>query len=252
MPRVLKIYAIISMATGLVLYQYLLYAHMNGRLLDVWRRLNAGEDDFFVPHDFEVSSAELQHACLRASRWRGAGGAHREVVIHDFHVNQELPDKVVNVATGSGGDGGVGTIVPKSQGSATEQRGETFSAAEGGNAAGNNRIATTHVAIYDVAVDGQKLLHRQFIRTSDGTILEIFGEAGREVGWKLGSSLNALMQDKTGGGDGPEQGAQDKGIFAGMLPAATLAAAAAPAETIAVEAGGDGSFVSAGEQSEVT
>ncbi|CAM9173752.1 unnamed protein product, partial [Hapterophycus canaliculatus] len=80
---------------------------------------------------------------------------------------------------------------------------------------------TTHVVIYDVSVEGKKLLHRQFLRASDGTILEVFGEAGREVGWQLTSSLNALMREEMGGAaaglGGPDK---DQGIFAGMLPAA--------------------------------
>lgn len=78
--------------------------------------------------------------------------------------------------------------------------------------------------IYDVSVDAKKSLHRQFLRTSDGTILEVFGEAGQEVGWKLTSSLNALIREEMGGKASDEvQKAQ--GIFAGMLP---MAAPVAP------------------------
>lgn len=191
-----------SMVTALFLHQYLLHAHMNGRMLDVWRRLNAGEDEFFVPHDLEVSAAELQHACVRSRRWRGPGGARREVVLHDFHVNEETPE------------------VPAT---ATPRSGSTRAATY------HKGTMTTHVAIYDVTVDGKKSLHRQFLRTADGTILEIFGEAGREVGWQLRSSLNDLMQQESGSSAGAAGGGKDQGIFAGMLPEAALPVVAADA-----------------------
>lgn len=89
------------MATAIILHQYLLHAHMNGRMIDIWRRLNASEQDFFVPHDLEVSAAELHYACQRAKRWRGAGGARREVILHDFQVNED--EAVANTTSGAGG-----------------------------------------------------------------------------------------------------------------------------------------------------
>lgn len=187
-----QIYFMVSMVTALILHQYLLHAHMNGRMLDVWRRLNASEDTFFVPHDLEISAMELQHACVRSRRWRGPGGARREVVLHDFHVNEEAPGEPATVTPRDGG--------PQV---ATNHKG----------------TMTTHVAIYDVAVEGKKSLHRQFLRTAEGTILELFGEAGREVGWQLRSSLNALMQQESGS-SADAGGGKDQGIFAGMLPEA--------------------------------
>lgn len=75
------------------------------------------------------------------------------------------------------------------------------------------------MAIYDVTVDGERSLHRQFLGTSDGTILEVFGEVGREVGWQLGESLNALMQAESGGRVGVGGGKKGKDIFAGLMPA---------------------------------
>ena len=37
-------------------YVYFLKLHMNGRLLDVYQRLNCPGDAFFLPYDFEVSN----------------------------------------------------------------------------------------------------------------------------------------------------------------------------------------------------
>ncbi|CAM9778240.1 unnamed protein product, partial [Hapterophycus canaliculatus] len=103
----IMIYAMVSIATALILHQYLLHAHMNGRMVDVWRRLNADEDNFFVPHDLELSAAELQHACVRARKWRGPNGARREVVFYDFIVDEG------NSAQAAGS--GETTATPRSQ-----------------------------------------------------------------------------------------------------------------------------------------
>lgn len=208
---------------------------MNGRMLDVWRRLNASEDNFFIPHDLELSAAELQHACIRAGKWRGPNGSRREVVFYDFHANDEqdgsMPGATPRSQSGGGGGGGGGTNSNCVGGGTTESQrrgGRGGGAARGPGGRGGAR--TTHVVIYDVSVDAKKSLHRQFLRTSDGTILEVFGEAGQEVGWHLTSSLNALMRAEVGedaaGLDGADK---DQGIFAGMLPPAAAAPSAASA-----------------------
>lgn len=222
---------------ALILHQYLLHAHMNGRMLDVWRRLNANEDNFFVPHDLELSAAELQHACVRARKWRGPNGARREVVFYDFHANDEA-DGPTPAATPRSQSGGGGSGSTNSNSAGGGAAGSRIRGGRGGRAAhgpgGGDGARTTHVVIYDVSVDAKKSLHRQFLRTYDGTILEVFGEAGREVGWQLTSSLNALMRAELGedpaGLDGAEK---DQGIFAGMLPPAE--SAAPPASAIVVD-----------------
>lgn len=235
-----QIYGLVSITTALILHQYLLHAHMNGRMLDVWRRLNANEDNFFIPHDLELSAAELQYACVRARKWRGPNGARREVVFYDFHANDEEdgPTPGATPRSQSGGGGGStnsnsagGGMVAAPQGSRRQGgRGGGASHRTGSGEGGGAR--TTHVAIYDVSVDEKKSLHRQFLRTSDGTILEVFGEAGREVGWQLTSSLNRLMREEIGenaaGSDGAEKA---QGIFAGML---SPAAAASPVASAAI------------------
>ena len=222
----------VSITTALILHQYLLHAHMNGRMLDVWRRLNAREDDFFVPHDLEVSAAELQHACMRARRYNGAGGARREVVVHDFHATDETPPEGASPESDvSGGDNKMKKPGNKLWGRAAKAakisgRGDSYA----------SRVSTMHVAIYDLTVEGKKSLHRQFLRTPNGAILEMFGENDREVGWQLRSTLNALMRKEAGGGSKVEEEKQEKGIFAGMLPAsAPPPGVAAPAVAIPLE-----------------
>jgi hypothetical protein len=63
-----------------MLYWYLLNMHLDGHMLDVWRRANARSEDCFVPHDEELSRNELTLICSAASRWVGPKGARREVV----------------------------------------------------------------------------------------------------------------------------------------------------------------------------
>ncbi|CBJ31118.1 conserved unknown protein [Ectocarpus siliculosus] len=219
------IYAFVSVTTALILHQYLLHAHMNGRMLDVWRRLNADEDNFFIPHDLELSAAELQHACVRARKWRGPNGARREVVFFDFHVSEEEDGQEAGGATPRSETGrGPAAVSRRGPGSATGR----------GPKSGGGK--TTHVVIYDVSVDSKKSLHRQFLQTSDGTILEVFGEAGREVGMQFSSSLNALLREEIGGVGAGSNGAEnDEGIFAGMLP--TAAASAIPSASAHEESG---------------
>ena len=48
-------YVGLGVLAGFLLYLYLLYVHMNGRMLDVYRRLHGSTESFFVPHDFEVT-----------------------------------------------------------------------------------------------------------------------------------------------------------------------------------------------------
>ena len=227
-----QIYSLVSITTALILHQYLLHAHMNGRMLDVWRRLNANEDNFFIPHDLELSAAELQHACVRARKWRGPNGARREVVFYDFHANDEEDGRGRGATPRSQGDGG-GTTSSNSASGGTAGSRRRGGRGEGAAHGPGGGPRTTHVVIYDVSVDAKKSLHRQFLRTSDGTILEVFGEAGQEVGWQLTSSLNALMRAEIGeDAAGLDGAAKDQGIFAGMLPPAVDAPSAASAGAI--------------------
>lgn len=142
----------------------------------------------------KVSSAELKYACRRAKRWRGAGGTRREVVLHDLHVNPPESESI----------------------SATASRDAEGTPAT--NLSPTTEISTaTHVAIYDVLVSGKRSLHRQFLRTADGTILEVFGKVGSEVGWRLGETMKTLRleetEEATGTAGGGEKG---NGIFAGI------------------------------------
>jgi hypothetical protein len=87
---VVFLYAVLILAGFFFVYLYLLHLHMDGRMLDLYRRLNAPEEAFLVPHDFEVSAAELQWIVGRAARWRGAKGTARRIAVCDYVVTDPL------------------------------------------------------------------------------------------------------------------------------------------------------------------
>lgn len=45
----------IMMFSGYCFYRYMIFTYMEGRILDLYRRLNGTYKQFFLPHDNEVS-----------------------------------------------------------------------------------------------------------------------------------------------------------------------------------------------------
>jgi hypothetical protein len=56
------------------LYNYVIFIHMNGRLIDVYSRLTAPESSFFMPNDSEVSLRYFNDICHRANTYRSLMG----------------------------------------------------------------------------------------------------------------------------------------------------------------------------------
>lgn len=96
------VYAVLSCLSLVCLYAYLLHVHMNGRMLDVYRRVHGQEGDFFVPHDRELGLTELRAICDAASRWKGPRGTQRKVFVHEYTLADPLDpafeEKNVHVA----------------------------------------------------------------------------------------------------------------------------------------------------------
>lgn len=63
--------------------------HNNGRMLDIFHRLHAAEDDFFMPFDLEISNQELAYICNKAEQWRGEEGERRKVAVYDYIWEEE-------------------------------------------------------------------------------------------------------------------------------------------------------------------
>lgn len=53
--------------------------HNDGRMLDVYQRLNAKEGMYFLPEDLELSNQELSYIVKKAEQWRGFNGERRKV-----------------------------------------------------------------------------------------------------------------------------------------------------------------------------
>ena len=83
------VYAFTTFFTIFVLCHYMLYFHMNGRLLDVYNRLTGEVSDFHVPGDMEVSTREIRHVAQKAQRWRGSSGETRAVSVMDYFLTDQ-------------------------------------------------------------------------------------------------------------------------------------------------------------------
>ncbi len=125
--------------SSLLLYYYFIYIHKGGRILDIWRRLHATEDEFFIPNDYEITHEELHSLCQRAEVWKGGDGAIRKVVIKD------LPPASIDLSLHS------------------KNRPDNPD---------DERI--TYYGIFEVSMAGRVKLYRHFLALSDGTIIEVF------------------------------------------------------------------------------
>lgn len=61
------IHFILTVFTGAIFYRYMLYRFMDGRILDLYRRLAGSYKTFFMPNDNEISLRYLQWVI---TRWR--------------------------------------------------------------------------------------------------------------------------------------------------------------------------------------
>ena len=75
--------------SSVVLYLYFLRVHNNGRLMDVYHRLHAREDEFFIPYDLETSNVELSYVCKKAEQFRGEEGERRKTAVYDYIWEEE-------------------------------------------------------------------------------------------------------------------------------------------------------------------
>jgi hypothetical protein len=75
--------------SGFLVYNYVLRLHNNGLMHDVYVRLHAPNYAFFVPHDLEMSIAELRWIVEKAEAWRGYDGERRKTVVFDYVTKDE-------------------------------------------------------------------------------------------------------------------------------------------------------------------
>jgi len=140
------LYIVTIFTSSVVLYFYFLRIHNNGRLMDVYHRLHAREDEFFIPYDLEISNVELSYVCKKAEQWRGEEGERRKSAVYDYIWEEEQID-----------ESDMGASDRKKTG---------------------HREITTHVSIHTIHLDGLRELYRHFLRLPDGAVVEVFGEMG--------------------------------------------------------------------------
>ncbi len=93
------LYVFLSGLAMFLLYIYLLYIHLGGRMLDVYTRLTAPETKFFVPMDSEVSEGYLEWVCAKAHQFSNAQGHSRRIVVGEYQlsdVNNEHNTQVLS------------------------------------------------------------------------------------------------------------------------------------------------------------
>jgi hypothetical protein len=74
-----------------------------------------------------------------------------------------------------------------------------------------SKEVTTHLAIYNLEIDGSKTLYRHFLRMPDGTIIELFDVVAKSLGSQYDSLEKLLLSDQNVAGAGA------KGFFANFL-----------------------------------
>jgi hypothetical protein len=57
-----------TVINGFLFYNYMIFIHMNGRILDLYKRLSGSMKSFFIPHDNEVSLKYVQWVVERAKK----------------------------------------------------------------------------------------------------------------------------------------------------------------------------------------
>jgi len=162
------LYMVLMSLSAAMFYWYFLRLHHCGRNIDLYIRLTSDEDKFFLPHDAEVSAEDLTGIVKKAEKWRGKKGQRRKVVVQDYiftSTDEDDPDDVTKIET------------------------ETV----------------TLIALFELALDGERELHRQFLM-ENGSIIEVFDQIDdllkkysvREEERKQQSSISGAGKRKSG------------------------------------------------------
>jgi hypothetical protein len=137
----------LMIASAILFYWYMLKIHMNGRMIDMHRRLISSEEAFDMPNDMELSVKTLRWILTKASTWTGIAGQKRKVVINEYNTinNEKIPSS-----------------------SPADPQHNSFGLSE------LTLDKTLHLSIFTQSLAGELELHRHFLRQSSGAILEIF------------------------------------------------------------------------------
>jgi hypothetical protein len=92
------ILATIFLLTGFTLLLiYVLNLHMNRRMMDIYRRLHAEENQLFLPHDLEISPRVLRYILTKSKAFKGMFGTNRKVLATSYTLLDHLDPKYCEV-----------------------------------------------------------------------------------------------------------------------------------------------------------
>jgi len=78
-------YVSVGFLQALALYIYMVYVHKDAKIMDLWRRIAAPPEEFFCPHDLEVSYDDMRSVISLSSRWRGPNGERRRAAVSRYY-----------------------------------------------------------------------------------------------------------------------------------------------------------------------
>ncbi len=98
----LFIYFGIAIVNSSIFYAYVSYLHMEGRLIDLYTRVYANANHFFVPHDNEMSARALRLVMEKVKRennsLKGAPGMKHVAIAHQVVAGLGLGEKSSYIA----------------------------------------------------------------------------------------------------------------------------------------------------------
>jgi hypothetical protein len=92
------VYVAFTGISAFFFYEYLVYLHKDGMVLDLWRRISADDTEFFIPDDFEISLAELKIICAKSAAWTGPDGSKRKLSV-SVHEERDPEDETFVLET---------------------------------------------------------------------------------------------------------------------------------------------------------
>lgn len=84
------LYIILTFLNFFLMYYYLIFVHMGGRVIDIYQRLSGNVQHFFMPHDNEVSLNYLKWVCAKALRFNHRVTNFQEDVIDEKGKKQKV------------------------------------------------------------------------------------------------------------------------------------------------------------------
>jgi hypothetical protein len=88
----LIMYVTTTVMSSFLLYEYFIFVHKDGDILDLYRRINGYQEEFFIPNDYEITRDELFSICASAKKYR-KGDSTRKVIIKDFIETDKKDEK---------------------------------------------------------------------------------------------------------------------------------------------------------------